>query len=174
SELPGPKFVHVQIALDHEPYVFHADGSFVSADDEHSRPHEVDYVDQLKFTNTQMLAWVDKVLDVPADQRPIIIMQADEGPWPLGYRHDELGFEWTTASAADLKEKFGILSAFYVPSKTPAQAGLYSSITPVNQFRALFDSYFDLDLPLLPDRNYIWPNQKDLYNLIDVSDKVQN
>jgi len=173
SELAGPKFVHAQLALDHEPFVFHADGSFVSATDEHSRPHEVDYIDQLKFTNTQMLAWVDKVLNVPADQRPIIILQADEGPWPPGYRHDERGFDWTTASTDDLKEKFGILSAFYVPSKTPAQAGLYPSITPVNQFRALFRSYFDLDLPLLPDRNYIWPNQKDIYTLIDVSDKVQ-
>ena len=60
-----------------------------------------------------------------------------------------------------------------MPSKTPAQAGLYPSITPVNQFRVLFGSYFHLDLPLLPDRNYIWPNQKDIYTLIDVSDKVQ-
>jgi hypothetical protein len=173
SELAGPKFVHAQFAIDHEPYVFHVDGTFVSEVDERSRPHEVNYIDQLKFTNTQMLAWIDKVLAEPADQRPIIIMQADEGPWPQGYRRDELGFDWTSASTDDLKEKFGILSAFYLPSKTPQQVGLYPSITPVNQFRALFDSYFDLDLDLLPDRNYIWPNQHDIYTLIDVRDKVQ-
>jgi hypothetical protein len=173
SELPGPKFVHGQFALDHEPYVFHPDGSFISVTDERTGPHEKVYIDQLQYTNTQMLAWIDKVLAVPPDQRPIIIMQADEGPWPPGYRRNERGFDWTSASADDLKEKFGILSAFYVPGKTPTQAGLYPSITPVNQFRALFDAYFGLKLPLLPDRNYIWPNQSEIYDLIDVSARVR-
>ena len=43
--------------------------------------------------NTQMLKWVDQVLDVPQDQRPIILLLADEGPWPNGYRYDEFGFD---------------------------------------------------------------------------------
>jgi hypothetical protein len=37
----------------------------------------------------------------------------------------------------------------------------------------LFDSYFGLNLPLLPDRNFIWPNQTDIYDFIDVTDKVE-
>lgn len=46
------------------------------------------------------------------------------------------------------------------------------SITPVNTFRALFHAYFGLDLPLLPDRNYIWPDQGDIYNLVDVTERL--
>ncbi len=45
-------------------------------------------------------------------------------------------------------------------------------ITPVNESRVLFDAYFGLDLALLPDRNYIWPNQSDIYTYIGVSDKL--
>ena len=173
SQLAGPKFVHAQLALDHEPYVFHADGSFVTDAEDRARTHEAAYVEQLKFTNDTMLAWLDQVLAVPEEQRPIIIMQADEGAWPYGYRRNELDFDWTTASPEDLRTKFGILSAFYVPGMlTPQAAGLYDSITPVNQFRALFNAYFGLDLPLLPDRNFIWPNQRDIYNLIDVTDRM--
>jgi hypothetical protein len=173
STLAGPKFIHTQLALDHEPYVFHPDGSFITADEARDLTHEEQYIEQLKYTNTQMLAWMDQLLDVPAADRPIIIMLADEGPWPSGYRHDERGFDWTTASTEALKQKFGILNAVYLPDKDPEDAGFYSTITPVNEFRVLFNAEFGLDLPLLPDRNFIWPDQSDIYTYIDVTDKVR-
>jgi len=172
STLPGPKFVHAHFALPHDPYVFHADGSFVSIEDEEGRPREVNYVDQLEFANAQVLAWLDSLLAVPEDQRPIVILQADEGPFPLRYARNERAFDWTTATPGELEEKFGILSAFYLPGKTADEAGLYDSITPVNQFRAIFGAYFGLDLPLLPDRNWIFIDQARIYTQVDVTDKV--
>jgi hypothetical protein len=172
SGLGGPKFIHAHFALPHPPYVFHADGSFVSAADERDRSEEVNYVDQLRFTNSQVLDWLDSLLAVPADQRPIVIIQADEGPFPPKYVQDEAAFDWTKATPEELEHKFGILSAFYVPGKTPQGAGLYDSITPVNQWRAIFHAYFGLDLPLLPDRNWIFTKQS-LYDEIDVTEKVQ-
>jgi hypothetical protein len=173
SSLGGPKFVHAQFALDHEPYVFHPDGSFITADEERDLTHEQAYIEQLQYTNAQMLEWVDEVLDVPQDERPIIFLLADEGPWPNGYRYDERGFDWTTASSQALRQKFGILNAVYLPDQDPEAAGFYGTITPVNQFRVLFNAEFGLDLPVLPDRNYIWPDQSDIYNYIDVTDKVR-
>lgn len=172
SSLPGPKFVHAQLALNHEPYVFHPDGSFISAEEARSLTHEQQYVEQLKFTNTQMLAWVDQLLDVPPDERPIIILAADEGPWTLEYRRNERGYDWTTATPEQLQMKFGILNAVYLPDQDPEEAGFYSSISLVNEFRVLFNAEFGLDLDLLPDRNFIWPNQSDIYTYIDVTDKV--
>ncbi len=172
STLAGPKFIHTQLALDHEPYVFHPDGSFITADEERSLTHEEQYVEQLQYTNTQMLAWVDQLLDVPEDERPIIVLLADEGPWPAGYRRNERSFDWTTATAQDLRQKFGIMNAVYLPGKSAEEVGFYDSITPVNEFRVLFNAYFGLDLALLPDRNYIWPNQSDIYTYIDVTDQV--
>jgi hypothetical protein len=172
SSLGGPKFVHAHFALPHEPYVFHADGSFVSAEDEQGRPREVNYVDQLRFTNGQVLDWLDSLLSVPSSERPIVIIQADEGPFPIRYARGEGAFDWTTATPEELEEKFGILSAFYLPDRTPQEVGLYDSITPVNQFRAIFGEYFGLDLPLLPDRNWIFTNQVHIYTEIDVTEKV--
>jgi len=59
SALPGPKFVHAHFALPHEPYVFHADGSFVTEAEEAARSREANYVDQLQFANAQVLTWLD-------------------------------------------------------------------------------------------------------------------
>lgn len=172
SSLGGPKFVHAHFALPHEPFVFHADGRFVSAEDEKERAREVNYVDQMRFANAKVLDWLDALLSVPPDDRPIVIIQADEGPFPIRYARNEGAFDWTTATPEELEEKFGILSAFYLPGKTSQEAGLYDSITPVNQFRAIFHAYFGLDLPLLPDRNWIFTNQLHIYDEVDVTEKV--
>jgi hypothetical protein len=172
SSLGGPKFVHAHFALPHEPFVFHANGSFVSEKDEKERPKIVNYVDQMRFANAQVLSWLDSLLDVPPDERPIVVIQADEGPFPQRYARNEGAFDWTTATAEELEQKFGILSAFYLPGKTPEEAGLYDSITPVNQWRAIFHAYFGLDLPLLPDRNWIFTNQLHIFDEIDVTEKV--
>ena len=172
SSLGGPKFVHAHFALPHDPFVFHADGSFVSAEEEKERPREVNYVDQLRFANAKVLEWLDSLLAVPPDERPIVIIQADEGPFPIKYARNEGAFDWTAATPDELEEKFGILSAFYLPGKTPEEAGLYDSITPVNQWRTIFHAYFGLDLPLLPDRNWIFTNQLHIYDELDVTEKV--
>lgn len=172
SSLGGPKFVHAHFALPHDPYVFHADGSFVSAEDEEERAREVNYVDQLQFANAKVLEWLDSLLSVPADEQPIVIIQADEGPFPIRYGRNERAFDWTTATPEELEEKFGILSAFHLPGKTPDDAGLYDSITPVNQFRAIFGAYFGLDLPPLPDRNWIFTDQLHIYDEVDVTERV--
>jgi len=173
STLSGPKFVHAHFALPHDPYVFHADGSFVSAEEEKERSREANYVDQAQFANAEILAWLDSLLDVPPEQRPIVIVQADEGPFPIRYARNERAFDWTTAAPEELEMKFGILSAFYLPGKTPEEVGLYDSITPVNQFRAIFGAYFGLDLPLLPDRNWIFVDQAHIYTEVDVTEAVR-
>jgi hypothetical protein len=172
SSLGGPKFVVAHFALDHSPYVFHPDGRFVAEDEEKAGTYEANYIGQLRYTNAQMLTWIDSVLAIPAAERPIIILQADEGPWTYGYRRDEFGFDWLGASRAELRQKFGILNAMYLPGTTPELAGLYDSITPVNTFRAVFHAYFGFNLPLLPDRNLVWPDQRDVYNLVDVTDRL--
>lgn len=172
SSLGGPKFVHAHFALPHDPFVFHADGSFVTEEEEKERPREVNYVDQMRYANAEVLKWLDSLLDVPSDQRPIVVVQADEGPFPIRYARNEGAFDWTTATPDELEEKFGILSAFYLPGKTGEEAGLYDSITPVNQWRAIFHAYFGLDLPLLPDRNWTFTNQLHIYDQIDITEKV--
>jgi hypothetical protein len=145
----------------------------VTEEEEKDRPREVNYVDQMRYANAQVLKWLDSLLDVPPAERPIVVVQADEGPFPIRYARNEAAFDWTTATPDELEEKFGILSAFYLPGKTAEEAGLYDSITPVNQWRAIFHAYFGLDLPLLPDRNWTFTNQLHIYDQIDITDKVR-
>lgn len=173
TTLDGPKFVHAHFALPHDPFVFHSDGSFVTEQEAADRSWAENYVDQVGYANVETLAFIDSVLSRPVDERPILVIQADEGPWPQRYRQNERQFDWTKATPAELREKFGILSAFYLPGLDAEAIGLYPSITPVNQFRVLFNEYFDLDLAVVPDRNYIFPNQGNLYEFIDITDRVR-
>ena len=173
TTLDGPKFVHAHLALPHDPFVFHADGSFVTEQEAANRSWAQNYVDQVGYANMETLAFIDGLLALPPEEQPILVIQADEGPWPQRYRQNERQFDWTSATPAELREKFGILSTFYLPGMDAEAIGLYSSITPVNQFRVLFNEYFGLDLPTVPDRNYIFPNQGNLYEFIDVTDLLR-
>ena len=157
----GPRFVFAHILCPHNPLVFGRDGHFVSTEEEASHPEAVDYVNQLVYVNDQVEKVVRTLLARPVDERPVIIIQSDEGPYP-GSPHD-----WTHPVAANLKRKFGILNALYFPGI--AHTGVYPTITPVNTFRLLLDRYFGAGVPLLPDREYLFLNLAHLYDFRDVS-----
>ncbi len=172
-DLGGPKFVHVHFTVPHPPYVFLADGSFQPLEDERARPYEENFVGQVEYVNSQLLAFVERLMALPADERPIIILQADEGPRPPRYRADEFAFQWLSATDEELRRKFGILNAMYLPGVDPEEAGLYPSISSVNTFRAIFGAYFGLDLPLLPDRQFVFTNQRHIYDVVEVTDRLR-
>ena len=56
---------------------------------------------------------VDRIID-ESGPNAIIMLQADEGPFPARYQDDEWGFKWRDATD-ELEEKFGILFAMRVP-----------------------------------------------------------
>ena len=66
--------------------------------------------------------------------------------------------------------KFGILNAWYVPGGTQ-DLGLRQDQTAINTFPTLFDKYFGLDYPTLPDTVYAagWARP---YSSIDVTDEA--
>lgn len=148
---PSPKFVFGHVILPHTPYIFDADGDFVSEEADRDRQPLERFTEQLTFTNARMLAIIDDLLAVPAAERPVIIVQADEGPYP-SHLEDETRYDWTTASLEEREIKFGILNAWFLPDGR--DIGLYPEISPVNTFRLLFNGYFDTNLPLLPDESF--------------------
>jgi hypothetical protein len=75
---------------------------------------------------------------------PVILLQADHGP---GSRLD-----WESPEGSDLRERFSILNAYRLPAAE--QGALYASISPVNSFRVVFNTYFGARLQLLPDQSY--------------------
>lgn len=166
----GPSFVFAHFLVPHEPFRFDRDGRYVTENQQRARQYETNYTDQLVFTNRRIMELVDRLLDVPEDQKPIIIIQSDEGPQPFGIEWGGGSTRWTKASDTALKIKFSILNAYYLPDID--QADLYPTITPVNSFRVLLRNYFGSDLDLLPDRSFIYVGVPQPYVFEEVSDRI--
>jgi hypothetical protein len=161
-----PFFVFAHFLLPHDPYVFFPDGRYKSKAEEDSRTEQENYIAQLTFANGEIENLVETLLE--RDPQPIIVIQADEGPFPERYRANEFDFDWRQATAQEIREKFGILNAIYFPER--GYDDLYDSMTPVNTFRVIFNRYFGQTLPLLPDRSYAHVSDRDLYSFLDVTD----
>ena len=125
-EIPEKKFVYAHIYSMHIPFVFNSDGTQRLKDTN----NEKYYLPALEFTQTQILDIVKTILE-KSSVKPIIIIQGDHG------KNKNLSTN-------------KILNAYYLPGDGAAK--LYSTITPVNTFRLLFDQYFDKKMDFLPDK----------------------
>lgn len=148
--LDGPKFIFYHSLFTHVPFVFAEDGKYVSRVLERTRSWEQNYLNQLKFTNTVLKHLIETILK-DSKEPPIIVLQSDEGPYPERFWADKANFDWKAATKDELTEKFGILSAYYLPG---VDAKIYPSVTPVNSFRIIFNEYFGEQLQLLDDKIY--------------------
>ena len=168
---PGPKFVLAHVLMPHPPYVFKADGTFVP---DESTAGGATFTSQLAYTNARMKAILEPLLALPEADRPIIVVQADEGPYPTRYARDTTDFDWSTATADELETKYGILNAMYLPGLPAGKTLPYPTISSVNTFRLLFDDYFDANLPLLPDRSFSSRGKYRPYDLTEVTGRLSH
>ncbi len=166
----GPKFVMAHVLLPHPPYVFDRDGRYIAPDEAATLDPTDAWHRQLDYTNSRLEAFLGKLLALPPDQQPIIILQADEGPWPDRYAADKVGFDWQHATADELEIKFGIMNAWYVPGGTDMR--LPQSLTAINTFPVLFDRYYGLDYPLRPDTVMASQSWTRPFQSIDVTDRL--
>ena len=166
----GPVFVFAHILLPHPPYVFAKDGSFVPDEVDAARSQSDGYAEQLVYVNQRINALVDRLLDRPEAERPIIILQADEGPYPAPYARNTITYDWSTATSEELEIKYGILDAMYLPG--PEAPVLPSNMSSVNTFRLVLGAYFGADLPMLPDRSFTSASKLRPYDLTDVTDRL--
>ena len=164
DQVAGPKFVFAHILLPHPPYAFDRDGPLPSSEvtDGRDAPPEA-FLGQLEYTNGRVLQVVDQLIAGSDRSDPVVIIQADEGP----YTRREVS-DWHRASPEEYQVKFGILNAYYMPGIR--DGGLYPNITPVNTFRLLFNSYFGAGFPLLDDR--IYAMGKTIYDNVDITDQL--
>jgi hypothetical protein len=169
--VPGPKFVLAHLLVPHDPYVFDADGSFMDRAQVAEQGQRESYRRQLTYTNDRLLGLVDRIMEASEDA--IIVIQADEGPFPMRYLGDEWGFDWRDATDAQLEEKFGILFAMRVPDADLVAEGFHDAITPVNTFRILFNARFGTDLPLLPDQVWAHEDLDHFYDFFDITDRLR-
>ena len=171
----GRVFVFAHIMSPHSPFVFQADGSPAPARsaapatwyDDAINPASADqresfirgYRGQVEFVNRRIRQVLESLL-TDSSRRRIIILQGDHGP--------NMTLQMSGPTAAAAAERLSILNAYYVPPDMRSR--LYLSITPVNTFRVILNRYFGGSEPLLPDRNYLSPD--DPYDFIDVTGEL--
>lgn len=151
-----PQFVFAHILSPHPPFEFLPDGSTPSYnidDNNGGAPRDLKYTNQLQFLNGQIQTTIASI-KASSKTEPIIILQADEGPYPPEFADyagsEDGGYPWNKASADTLRYKYGILAAYNLPGLTDEEKAELNS--PVNAFRFVFDHYFTgANLPLLPD-----------------------
>ena len=135
QEVASPKFVFVHILLPHPPFVFDAQGNPVNYPEQLDEATYAEaYRQQIAFLNARMLPLLRTILETSATP-PVIILQGDTGPGRVSHAG-----------------RMAVLSAFYLPGgpSRPLEPGL----TPVNDFRLVFDQYFNTNLGLLADASY--------------------
>jgi hypothetical protein len=118
---------------------------------------------QLRYTNRRMLEIVDRLLDRPPDEQPIIVITGDEGPFLCG------NTDCIDRTPETYGIRFGALRAYFLPGldhEVPADD------TAVNIFRMLLREYFGVDLPDLPNRSYDWPDNDHLYDFRDITEEL--
>ena len=134
SYIKEPKFVFVHLIVPHPPYVFGPTGGAISpkeAGTTRSEQEGLHYRDQVTYISSRMMGIIPKII-ANSTRPPIIVIQGDHGP--------------TIPSGP--QERMRNLSVYYLPG---VDAPLYSTITPVNTFRMIFNTYFGQNLPFLDD-----------------------
>jgi hypothetical protein len=134
----SPRFIYAHLFMPHPPYIFTSGGQRIPDGIVYrqaiSDPVPA-YLGYLKYTNGKIRNLVTDI----QNRKPnaVIILMGDHG-----YRYNKPG----SSGNANL---FKNLNAIYYPDKN--YAGLYDSITGVNQFRVVINKIFNQNLPLLKD-----------------------
>jgi len=151
--LPSPKFVHVHLLSPHFPVVFGPNGENVPTQPKSYQAQLDGYRDQVEYLNSRLIPILEKIVN-ESDPSPIIILQGDHGPRRI-------------SSPPREEVRLKVLNALLLPED--ARGNTYSTITPVNTFRVVFNSILGSDLPLLEDVSY-WSTRQEPFKFTIVVD----
>lgn len=140
-----PSFYYIHTLVPHYPFVYHADGTIKSPFlylRQHSTESISAYCEQVQYLNTIIM----KMVTVIQQNNPnaIIILQGDHGlrlPYALKWKN-ELKYKAEKAMMQNL-------NAIYFPTKKYDM--LYDSISPINTFRVVANTYWGQNFPLIKD-----------------------
>jgi hypothetical protein len=140
AKIDAPTFTFAHILIPHIPFVFSPNGiltdpGFFSgklAAPSSTKYFNEGYIDEIQYDNQQFIPILTYILK-NSSTPPIIVIQGDHG--------------FGTGA-----NRFPILNAYYLPGKGSQK--IYPSVSPVNTFRIIFDTYFGGSYGLLPDQSF--------------------
>ena len=138
---PGPKFVFVHLLCPHEPFVFDAQGGGVPSDHfwDHADPEY--YRQQYVFVSSKIAATAAMIL-TNSLRPPVIVLQSDHG-----YRGSLGRTKWIRKISE--RDATRVFNALFLPGVPPDS--LNPSLSPLNNFRLIFNAYYGTHYPLLQD-----------------------
>lgn len=132
------QFVYTHIHMPHYPYYYTGDGSPNPDAAKEDNPFDKKaYIGYLQYSNGIYLQLIDDILK-HASRPPIILLMGDHG-----FR------EFVNPTPEQKKIHFMNLNAVYLPNGDYKR--FYDGISGVNQFRALLNTSFGQNLPMLKD-----------------------
>jgi hypothetical protein len=162
---PGPKFVAVHIMSPHAPFFYDREGHEPDVSrvnfglPDHLSEDIRGYRDQVHFLNIKIKNMIEDILERSAVP-PIIVVQGDHGLRRSHYETNDGEFS-TLMETGCPRELLANLNAFYLPGAEGTEL-FYESISPVNTFRLIFDTYFNAEMGLIEDRSFLPPNDPTL------------
>lgn len=161
-----PQFTFAHIIAPHPPYVFNADGSDTTYDNgpnDNGADENVKYINELVYINQRLKELVQIIRTNSPDA--VIIVQADEGPYPKQFRFELApgrNYNPKDLRLPEMKQKFGIIASYYMPGvdkKTVAD----NVTASVNPFRFVLSNYLGYKLDMLPDCQFASGNKFNVY-----------
>ena len=152
-----PVFVIGQFRLPHEPFIYDSEGNLIKT--EKPSADKQAYLEQLIYTGNKILELVDKISENNT-RDPIIIVMSDHG-----YRSE---IDWENPSNENYIAGFNNLAAYYLPNQID---NLPETISSVNIFRIIFNSYLGTEFEMLENRQ-IWYDPQRPFDFTDVTDKL--
>lgn len=176
SSTTGPQFTFAHFLSPHDPYIFDKNGQTPSYDGNRTdigADENVKYTNQLTYLNTQIKQLVSTIRS--KDPSAVIVLQADEGPYPKQFRGQltpEHYYDPINLPLKNMRQKFGVLASYYLPGVSD-QAKTSPIDSSVNAFRYVLDHYLGYQMPLLPDCQFTAGDKYNLYTYQLVSGKLK-
>jgi len=165
-KLASPFFLYVHLLAPHPPFDVDSHGKLIKQeggprgmlDGDHftgNKPERREiyrhgYVEKLRFVNQGILSMVDRII-AQADKPTVIIIHGDHG--------GGLQLRQNSVAKTCVQERFAPLLAVYSSDKR-LQRSLPNDLNLANLYRVVFNSYFETEMPLLPNRSVFagWRN----------------
>ncbi|MBI5906663.1 hypothetical protein HY857_01275 [Candidatus Saccharibacteria bacterium] len=170
-----PQFSFAHVLVPHDPYVFDADGNtpaYDGARTDNGVDETVKYTNAVTYLNKRIKDTVGYIRSHSPDA--VIIIQADEGPYPKEFRYKlEPGHYYDPANLGldKMKQKFSVFASYYLPGVDPSSKPINSS---VDTFRFVLDHYLGYNLSMLPDCHFSTGDKYTIYKYQDQTAKLGN
>ncbi len=170
----GQKYIFAHFLIPHPPYGMDENGNCLSIEQAQETTRAGAYARLVTYANKQLLDLIDAIRSGP---RPaIIVLHADEGPYPRHYANDEPEFpsdtskakSWFEAGTANRRQKTNILLAV----KHADDAQLTAPRTPVNIYPQILNHAFGANMKMHEDRVLMTRGDLNLFRARDYAGEL--